>query len=81
MACLPSSCCTVVNYLCLAVVFLYLVVCVLLVPQYRFVALLVFALVALYATSAWRFLPSERFTVRERAEAMARGRCPPTPTQ
>ncbi|KAG5474444.1 hypothetical protein LSCM1_03228 [Leishmania martiniquensis] len=76
MACVTGMCCRVLYYACLAAICIYLVVCVLLVPQYRVVALMIFALVALYATSAWRRLPSEQLVVRERAEEMVKQRCP-----
>lgn len=73
----PLPCCTIVYYLCLAVVFLYLLLCVVLVPAYRYVALMLMALAVLYASSAWRLLPSERLVVRRRAEVLARQRCSP----
>ncbi|CAG9577310.1 conserved hypothetical protein [Leishmania major strain Friedlin] len=76
MACVTGGCCSAAYYICLAAICIYLFVCILAVPQYRFVALMIFALVTLYATSAWRLLPSERLVVREMAEAMARQRCP-----
>ncbi|KPA85239.1 hypothetical protein ABB37_01591 [Leptomonas pyrrhocoris] len=76
-SCCSSTCCKVIYYICLAIVFIYLILCVLLIPQYRYVALMVIAVVVLYATSAWRLLPSERSVVRERAEVLARQQCPP----
>ncbi|GET90123.1 hypothetical protein, conserved [Leishmania tarentolae] len=76
MAWATGGCCTAVYYVCLAAICIYLVICILAVPQYRFVALMIFVLVVLYATSAWRLLPSERLVVREMAEAMARQRHP-----
>ncbi|CBZ28570.1 conserved hypothetical protein [Leishmania mexicana MHOM/GT/2001/U1103] len=77
MACVTGGCCSAVYYVCLAAICIYLVICILTVPQYRFVALMIFVLVTLCATSAWRLLPSEWLVVREMAEAMARQRCPP----
>lgn len=64
-------------YTCLAVVLAYLVFCAILVPDYRYVALIVMALIVACATSAWRLLPSERLVVRIKAEALARHRCCP----
>ncbi|KAG5475121.1 hypothetical protein CUR178_04572 [Leishmania enriettii] len=77
MSRVTGSCCDSLYYVFLAAICIYLVICVVAVPQYRFVALMVFALVALYTTSAWRLLPSEQLVVRELAEEMVRQRCPP----
>ncbi|KAL7699521.1 hypothetical protein NQL31_004734 [Lotmaria passim] len=76
-SCCSSTCCNVVYYVCLACVFMFLILCVLLIPKYRYVALMVLGVVVLYATSAWRLLPSERHAVQRRAETLARQRCPP----
>ncbi|KAK7198190.1 hypothetical protein NESM_000775700 [Novymonas esmeraldas] len=73
--CRLGACCRATYYLVLAVICIYLAVCVLIVPHYRFVALMILALVVLYGVSAWRFLPSEQFALREMAEEMARQRC------
>ncbi|CAJ1010090.1 hypothetical protein Q4I28_005404 [Leishmania naiffi] len=79
MGCVTRMCCSVGYYVCLASICIYLVFCILAVPQYRFVALMIFALMGLCATSAWRLLPSEQIVVRQMAEVMAR-QCYTSPT-
>ncbi|KPI87885.1 hypothetical protein ABL78_3042 [Leptomonas seymouri] len=76
-SCCASTCCKITYYVCLVAVFVYLILCVLLIPKYRYVALMLIGVAVLYATSAWRLLPSERLNVRERAEVLARQRCAP----
>jgi hypothetical protein len=80
-SCCSSRCCNIVYYICWAIIFIYLILCVALIPKYRYVAIMVISIFALYATSAWRLLPSEQQVVRKRAEMLARQRCPPPPTE
>ncbi|KAG5500528.1 hypothetical protein JKF63_03622 [Porcisia hertigi] len=75
MFCISGVCRRVVYYGFLVLLAVYLVLCVVMIPQYRYLAIMILIVMALYATSAWRWLPSERRVVREKAEAMVRQRC------
>jgi len=71
------GCCKVFGILVVLALLGYLVYCVIAIPQYRWAALLILPLLPIYAFSLWRFLPSERRWVNQKAKKIVRKRLGP----
>ncbi|RNF17550.1 uncharacterized protein Tco025E_04785 [Trypanosoma conorhini] len=68
------GCSMLLSFLITALLGAYLVYIIVWVPVYRYVAIIFVLLLLAFSLSAWRFLPSERAYVREKAEGIVDGR-------
>ncbi|CAD2220810.1 hypothetical protein ADEAN_000833300 [Angomonas deanei] len=68
------SCCfgikarTIVYYVFISAALGYLIYCIIKIPQYRYMAIIIIVLVAAFQVSIWRFFPSERMRIQHKAK-------------